>query len=161
LSWTQNGFERFEIKKEIIFVTSKMNWTLGAILLAASYVGSAPSARAQQPSLGTFTLPVAAHFGSVVLQPGEYTISAITGTSMIRVAGEGGIATILAASIDTQAGREHGRITLANVNGTLALQRFDSGVTGKRFDFDVAKLPGKDSERLSASQRSAFEIAVK
>jgi hypothetical protein len=156
--WTQNRFERFEIKKEIIFVITKMSWTLSAILLAASYVGTA---QAQQASLGTFTLPVAAHFGSVVLQPGEYRISALTGTSFIRVAGEGGIATILATSIDPQAGRDHGKLTLANVNGTFALQRFESGVTGTRFDFDIAKLRGKDSERLSASQRSAFEIAVK
>ena len=140
---------------------TKMSWTLSAILLAASYVGTAPTAQAQQASLGTFTLPVAAHFGSVVLQPGEYRISALAGTSFIRVAGEGGIATILATSIDPQAGRDHGKLTLANVNGTFALQRFESGVTGTRFDFDIAKLRGKDSERLSASQRSAFEIAVK
>ena len=139
----------------------KMNWTLSAIMIAGLCVVSAPRAQAQQATLGTFTLPVAAHFGGVVLQPGDYTVSTLPGTNVIRIRGERGIATILASSIDDQAGFKHGSITLATGSGTFVLERFESSVLGRRFDFDTTRVLGKHSERASAGQGNAFEIAVK
>ncbi len=137
----------------------KINWTLSAALLAVSCAVTAPEARAQEAYHGTFTLPVAAHFGSVVLQPGEYTVSALRGTNFIRIRGDRGIATILPSSVDHQAAMSKSEITLENVNGAFALKRFDSGTLGSRFDFVVAKNVGRDSERASVG--SALQIAVK
>jgi hypothetical protein len=139
----------------------KINWTLSAALLAVSCAVTAPQARAQQAYHGAFTLPVAAHFGSVVLQPGEYSISTLERTRAIRVTGDGGTATILASSIDTEAAFGKGRITLENVNGAFALKRFDSGALGRRFDFVIAKTVGKDRERGNVAQGNVLEIATK
>jgi len=136
-----------------------LKWTLSAVF-AMSFVAAAPKAQAQQSRLATFTLPAQADFGGVTLPPGEYTISRVTATGIVRVAGEGGMATILAASIDSQAEVGSSKIILESVNGVLALKRFDSGILGTRFDFEVAKMVGRNHERAGVAPRSTVEIAA-
>jgi hypothetical protein len=139
----------------------KMNWTLSAILAAGSYVMTAPRAQAQQPYHATFTLPVAAHFGGAILEPGEYTVAALEGTSAIRITGSSGTVTILASSIDNEAGSDRGKITLKSVNGAFALTRLDAGTAGRRFDFVLPKNLRMNPERAAIGQTSALEIGLK
>jgi len=138
----------------------KMNWTKSTILLAGSFM---TMAHAQPPYRGTFTLPVEAHFGSVVLQPGEYSILQVAGTDAIRVRGDGGTATILPSAVGARTESEHGTITLANVNGTFVFTRFECGTLGSSFEFRVPKGLNKSSERASLAQptAAALEIGVK
>jgi hypothetical protein len=141
---------------------SKMSWTLSTILGIASFVVAAPQARAQRLDLGNFKLPVEAHFGNVVLQPGEYNISRVEGMSAIRIKGERGTATILATSVDSEPEFDRSRMTLVNINGAFALSRFDSGTLGRRYDFKLDKKAlGKNSERASAGHQAGIELGVK
>ncbi len=136
----------------------KVNWTLSAILMAVPF-----SAFAQQPYHGTFRLPVEAHFGSVVLQPGEYTVSTVevpTGVKAVRFAGAHATATILAASVDPHSGAERGKLTLSNINGVYALTRLETGLMGKSFDFEVAKDIRNNVER-AATPSDKLQVAMK
>jgi hypothetical protein len=138
----------------------KTNWTLSAMLLAASCIAIAPQARAQEPFLASFKLPMAAHFGNTVLQPGDYKIYRIAGMSAIRVTGEGSIATIMASSVDSHVDLEKSRLTLINVDGTFSLKRFDSGSAGSRFDFVPTKDHSRNSERASVTPSKTVDIAL-
>jgi hypothetical protein len=141
---------------------SKMNWTLSAILGLASLVAVAPQASAQPTNLGTFKLPVAAQFGDRVLQPGEYTVTRVEGMSAIRVRGEGGTATVMANSVDSEPTFDRSKMTLASINGTFALTRFDSGALGRRYDFvPNKKALSRNSERASIGHQSDLEIGLK
>jgi hypothetical protein len=140
---------------------SKMNWTLSTLLGVASFVVATPQASAQQLQLGTFKLPVAAHFGDVVLQPGEYTITK-DGMSAIRIRGEGGTVTMLANSIDSALDFRQSKMTLLNFNGAYALTRFESEIQGRRYDFVPDKnFVRKNSERASAGHQTDLEVGIK
>jgi hypothetical protein len=138
---------------------SKTSWTLSTLFGVALFVVAAPQAHAQQLQLGTFKLPVEAYFGDTVLQPGEYTISRVQGLSVIQIRGDAGTATILANSVDSEPQFDRGKMTLAAVNGTFALTRFDSGLLGRRYDFRPSKKSfGKNSERASVGHPATLEI---
>ncbi|HLW77113.1 MAG TPA: hypothetical protein VKS01_09000 [Bryobacteraceae bacterium] len=136
---------------------SKIHWTMSAVLFAAACVVTAPQARAE--TLGTFTLPVKAHFGGAVLPPGDYTVARVDGMSALRVTGPGGTATMLASSAGPEMDRENSKLTLVNVNGVFTLERFDSGALGMRFDFAVPRV--QNVERASSGQPSSLEVALK
>ncbi len=141
----------------------RMNWTLSTILLAGSFGVIMPQANAQQSYHATFTLPVQARFGGVVLQPGEYTISTHevpSGTNTVRITGDRGTATMIAAAVELEPESGHARLTLANVNGTYAVKRLDAGSVGKAFDFRIPKaLPV--TERAGTVLAGMIEIALK
>src|SRR5215467_4878450 len=125
--WTNHEPERFAFKNgthEETSIMSKLTWTKTAFLAAAACLMTA-SASAQQPYLAKFTLPMEAHFGNSVLHPGEYSIYRVVGMDAIRITGEGGTATVLAASAD-RAAADRSTITLENVGGVFAVKRLDS-----------------------------------
>lgn len=138
----------------------KTNWTLSAMLLAASCVAIAPQARAQEPFLASFTLPMEAHFGNKVLEPGDYKIYRIAGMSAIRITGDGGTATVMASSVDSHVDLEKSRLTLINVGGAYSLKRFDSGTAGSRFDFVPAKELRRNAERASVTPSNTVDVAM-
>jgi len=138
---------------------TKMNWTLSAALLAASCLVSTPQAKAQQPSMGKFTLPVEAQFGGKILEPGQYEIYRVVGMNAIRITGEGGTATMLASSVDIHAPSAKGKITLINVGGNYAVRQFDTGLGG-RFEF-VPWKSAKHSERAAMVQPSTLDVPTR
>jgi hypothetical protein len=141
-------------------VMLRMNYALSAILFAGSYVATATQGWAQSYS-GRFTLPVEAHFGKTVLEPGEYTILPVAGGNAIRITGEKRSATILAASIDPRREMTHSRIMLQNVNGAYVFIRYESGTMGKSFDFRIDKSVRRALESAAAPQPGTIEIALK
>lgn len=136
-------------------MTSKINWTLSAVMTAASLLAVAPAARAQQTNLGSFTLPVEARIGGTTLPPGDYKVSRVLGLSGLRIAGEGGMATVLAAAVDMHANCDHSELTFTNVNGVYELKTFESGTLGAKFDFHVKAVSSRDAERWSAAHHGA------
>jgi hypothetical protein len=125
-----------------------MKWTLSAVMLAASFAGTA-SAQSEYYR-GRFTLPVEARFGNVLLQPGNYTVSTLEGARGIRIIGDNGKASLLAAGYDLKPGTEKSRMILVDSNGTYALESFESGVMGKSLRFYVSKKPHSAVERAAA-----------
>lgn len=120
-----------------------MNWTLSAVMLAAGFVGTVSQASAQsQRYKGTFELPFEARFGNVVLQPGNYTVSTLEGAQGIRITGERGNVSILAAGYDLEPVNAKAKMLLVDSNGMYALQSFESGSMGKALRFVVTKPHG-------------------
>jgi hypothetical protein len=130
----------------------KMKWTLTAALLAATV------AVAQSPSYrGTFTLPVEARFGTTVLEPGNYTVSALGNASGIRITGDTKSVSILSAGYDVTREGDKSKITLVSTDDGYALRSFESESMGRAMRFVVAK--GKHAERASAKQ-TTIEVGL-
>jgi hypothetical protein len=118
----------------------RIQYALGAALLAAALGLAAPQAKAQQSYKGTFHLPFETYWAGTVLEPGEYTVTLEGGpVSLLKVHGSGVSTTILAGPVDLTEVSAHGRMTLVNVDGTYALRQFDAGMAGKSFSFAVPK----------------------
>jgi hypothetical protein len=136
-----------------------MKWTMTAAMLAAAISGTATQASAQSEHYrGSFTLPFEARFGSVVLQPGNYSVSTLEGAKGIRITGDGGHAAILAAGYDLQPGTAKARMIMVESNGVLTLESFESGAMGKSLHFVVPKARG-GVERASAV-RQTVEVGL-
>jgi hypothetical protein len=135
-----------------------MKWTLSVVMLAAAFAGTASQASAQsQRYRGAFKLPFEARFGNVVLQPGSYTVSTLEGARGIRIAGDNGNVSILAAGYDLEPGNEKARMIMVDEGGMYALQSFESRATGVALRFLVVKSP-RAIERASA--KPAVEVGL-
>jgi hypothetical protein len=136
-----------------------MKWTLGAVILAAAFAGTASQASAQTPGYrGTFKLPFEARFGKVVLEPGTYKIATIDGATGIRITGENRSFAILAAGSDLKPATEKAKLILVDSNGMYALQSFESGSMGAALDFLVVKTPRGAVER--AAVKPTIEVGL-
>jgi hypothetical protein len=135
-----------------------MKLTLSAVMLAAAFAGTSSLAVAQaQNYRGTFELQVEARFGKIVLPPGSYTVSTIEGAKGLRITGEKGNASLLAAGYDLRPGTEKARMILVDAGGMYTLQSFESGAMGKSLHFYVGKNP-RGTER--AASRPAIEVGL-
>jgi hypothetical protein len=136
-----------------------MNLALSAVMLAAAFAGTAPKASAQsQHYRGTFKLPVEARFGNVVLQPGNYTVSTMAGAKGLRITGDKGNVSILAAGSDIKTGTGNAKLILVDSDGVYALQSFESGALGHSLHFLVGKNPRGTVERAAA--KPAIEVGL-
>jgi hypothetical protein len=113
---------------------------------------AAKPASAQQ---ATFHLPFVAHWGSMVLEPGDYKLSASVEWSAINLIelsrhGHSGRA-MLPQSIDLPPGHlDRSSLELVNVNGAYFVRRYKSALTGQVFTFAVPKAT-PETEMASAS----------
>jgi hypothetical protein len=127
---------------------------LGLAALAAGLGLTATPASAQQ---ATFHLPFVAHWGTTVLEPGDYKLSASgewSGIYMIQVFQQGHSSRILPQSIDLPHGHlDRSSLELVNVNGAYFVRRYQSALTGQVFTFSVPKA-APETEMASAAVRA-------
>ena len=136
-----------------------MNWALSAAMLAGAFAGTAPLANAQSDHYrGSFQLPFEARFGNVVLQPGSYSVSTLEGAKGIRITGEKGNVSILAAGYNLEPGTAGARMIMADSGGTYALETFESGAMGKALHFVVGKNRRGPVERAAA--KTTIEVGL-
>jgi hypothetical protein len=113
---------------------------------------SASQAKAQQ---ATFRLPVEVHWGSAVLEPGEYRLSAPQATSTrIRVFylhGHGTTRTALTATTATDPDLQSSYLQLVHVGDTYFVHEYVSAATGQRFIFAVPKTVQQEA-KVTAQQ---------
>ena len=138
---------------------SMMKWTLSGVMLAAAFAGIAPSADAQTPQYrGSFKLPFEARFGNVVLPAGSYTVSTLDGAKGIRIRGENGNVSLLAAASDAKPETERARLILVDSGGMYALRSFESGSMGVELQFLVVKHAHGAVER--AALKPTIEVGL-
>ena len=136
-----------------------MKWALSAMMLAAAFAGTVRQANAQTVHYrGTFELQFEARFGNVVLQPGSYTVSTLEGAQGIRITGEKGNVSVLAAGYELEPGTSKARMLMVESNGIYTLQSFESGAMGKALHFIVPKNSQGAVERASA--KSTIEVGM-
>jgi hypothetical protein len=91
---------------------------------------------------GTFTLPVVAHVGNVTLNPGDYRIitpEATAGVNVVYVYGNGKLQATLPLGVTTQAEPAHSYLELVDIGGTYFVRKYNAGVAGRAFTFDIPK----------------------
>ena len=133
------------------------NRALSASLFAIALGAAASRANAQQ---GTFTLPVEARCGNVLLQPGKYTISAQPSASwpqVIRISGRGKVVSILPAIEGTQPAPERSHLRIVTIGETRFIREFTSSSTGKTFTFVV---PTATREEAVESKTEETDLSV-
>jgi hypothetical protein len=132
------------------------NRLFGAATLAFALTLAVSHASANE---ATFKLPVSAHFGNAMLQPGEYrmTISSpVTSINVIYLYGGGKVQATLPALTDTQELSDRSYLQLANVGGTYFVTKYISGVNGKTYTFDIPKA----ARRQTVASTPATTVAV-
>lgn len=111
---------------------------------------------------GSFHLPVEAHWGRVVLEPGDYTIiqpGASLDQTTLRLVGQGKI--VFESPLITEFRRysDSSYLTLTKVDEQYFVTEYKSGVTGKTFTFNMPK----ETRRQVASRgmEQGLALAVK
>jgi hypothetical protein len=119
---------------------SRSNRILSLAAIAVGLGLTATRASAQQ---ATFHLPFAAHWGSTVLESGDYKVSASAGGSgnhLIYVSQPGRSKVVLPEATEIQQRHLDGSsLELVNVNGAYFVRRYRSELTGQVFTFAVPK----------------------
>ncbi len=125
--------------------------SFGLLALAVALVVSAAPANAQQIYKATFTLPFEAQWGTVVVEPGEYslTVEQVFAQKLIRLHGPGEVAVLIGPSTPEPIG-ENGRLTFVNHNGVLTLKKLDAAAIGQSFNFPLYKAKGERATRTDA-----------
>jgi hypothetical protein len=120
---------------------SRSNRILGLAALAVGLGLTAQRASAQEAT--TFHLPFAAHWGPMVLESGDYKLSAPSGQAgnhLIYISEPGHSKMVLAQSTETQPRHfDRSSLELVNINGTYFVRRYRSALTGQVFTFAVPK----------------------
>jgi hypothetical protein len=129
----------------------KSSRILGLAALAAGLGLAATPASAQQ---ATFHLPFVAHWGSTVLESGDYKLAALvepSGVQLIHVSQYGHSMRMLPQSTEIQqAHLDRSSLELVNVNGAYFVKRYKSAITGQVFTFPVPKSASETEMASSA-----------
>lgn len=137
----------------------RSNRILSLAALAAGLGLTATRASAQQ---ATFHLPFAAHWGPIVLESGDYKLSASVGGSgnhLIYVSQPGHSKMVLAEAAEIQPRRlDRDSLELVNVNGAYFVRRYRSAITGQVFTFAVPK--ASSETELASTVVTAVPVAT-
>ncbi len=105
---------------------------------------------------GTFHLPVAAHWGSVTLQPGDYFVTLpdlSLGERTFRVTGDGKTILEMPIAIDLQKESKTSQLELWQIEGNYFVRGFSSAAAGETFTFSVPKRhPTEEVAKLRISR---------
>ena len=133
---------------------SRSSCILSLAAIAGGLGLTATRANAQQAA---FHLPVAAHWGSIVLESGDYKLSASIGGSgnhLIYISQPGQGKVVLPEATEIPRRKLDGSsLELVNVNGAYFVRRYRSAVTGQVFTFAVPKAT-PETETASAAVTS-------
>jgi hypothetical protein len=143
-------------QEEIIMHTS-----IRHLITVASLSALASAAIMQGAQQCTFHLPVAAHWGKVLLQPGDYSLSrasSIVDQAIFRVDGAGTTAFEIPLLAEEQSPSDRSYLKLSAVGGDYFVREFSSGITGKTFEFSV---PKEVRRKLASSTDAGLALAVK
>lgn len=124
----------------------------------AAYLGlAATSASAQQ---ATFTLPVEAHWGRIVLEPGDYKVRFPDATRqrILSVTGNGKTVNILLQGSETQHEGEKAHLLLVEVDGQERVASITAADGEKAFTF---ALPKGEKSRRGLSSHAKIQVPVK
>ena len=134
-----------------------MKWTMSAVMLAAALATTA-SAQTAERYRGSFTLPFEARFGTVVLEPGNYTVTTLEGAKGLRISGDHRNVVILAAGSDVKKETDKAKLIMVDAGGMYTLRSFDSGAMGKELHFLVTK--NKNGTERAAAVKPTVEVGM-
>jgi len=120
-------------------LNSRMKRVANLIALAATFFFSAFAAHAER---ATFRLAHEVHWGSLILQPGDYAINIPLARSWpqeISLTLNGKTLYLLPVTESGGGNLDHSYLLLIAVRNTYFVSQYNSGPTGKQFTFRVPK----------------------
>ncbi len=111
-----------------------------------------------------FNLPVEAHWGSAVLEPGDYTVSlpqADSAAHIFHLFGDGHGSMVMPTTTEPKPITNHSYLELVKVDGTYYVREYKSGHTGKTFIFGVPKGTRESTFASAATTTIAAEEGTK
>ena|SRR5579875_1603949 len=128
------------IDQRRVFVSFNRKPVVSSALLAVAFCFAASRADAQK---GIFDLPVEVHWGSTVLEPGEYTVDVPVSQPwphQIYLIHNGKLLSIVLPEIENSGLQfDSSWLHLVSVHGAYYVEKYDSAATGKEFTFWVPK----------------------
>jgi hypothetical protein len=132
-------------------VIFKLKWIMNASVIAMAIYCGVPSAEAEQIS---FDLAVEAHWGTIILQPGHYSLevpSAASWPQRICVTQNGKRHCISPLVEEVAEESQRSYLRLVTVGSEYFVREYDSGPTGKRFTFRVPKATSDEADATRSS----------
>ncbi len=129
-------------------------------LIVAFVIGIGLTAMPSNAQQGTFNLPVQAHWGNAVLQPGEHTVKIPLPMGQTLVYLGGGGATQIAMPLTTESVDNPGRtyIRLSRINGEYYVDEYQSA-SGKKFFFHKPKANRGANSGAEESESTLVSVA--
>jgi len=108
---------------------------------------------------GTFNLPVQAHWGNAVLQPGEHTVQVPLplGQTIVYLRGGGTAQMAVPLTTENTGGADRSFLHLSKVNGEYYVDEYQSGV--KRFIFARPKATRSTSSGAEDTEATLISVA--
>lgn len=138
-----------------------MNVLLGRIISLTALAAFASTGVMQAAEQATFHLPVTAHWGMAVLQPGDYKLSLPSpglGKTLLRVESTGNSVFELPLVVDVQSTSNSSYLQLREIDGNYYVTAFSSGESGKKYEFSAPKT--RQKEQLAKSGDSSVSVSV-
>jgi hypothetical protein len=136
-----------------------MNILVGRILNLAALAAFASTGLMQGAQQATFHLPVTAHWGRAVLEPGDYKMSLpapYPGENQFLVRGARHSAFELPMLTDIKKPSRSSSLQLVKINGNYFVRQVSIGSTGKTFTFSVPKTSHRQEVETSENRTLAI-----
>lgn len=110
---------------------------------------------------GTFNLPVQAHWGNAVLQPGEHTLQVPLplGQTIVYLRGGGAAQMAIPLTTENTADSNRSYLHLSKVGGEYYVDAYQSGVSGRRFIFAKPKATRSASSGAEGTEATLVSVA--
>jgi hypothetical protein len=127
---------------------------------SALIIGVGLTALTLNAQQGEFHLPVQAHWGPAVLQPGEHTVRVpySMGQTLVSLSSNGDtqMAMPMTAELIPQSNRNY--LRLVKVNGQYYVDFYQSGMTGKRYIFPKPKAAQNGKSGAEESEATLIRV---
>jgi hypothetical protein len=133
--------------------------SVSILAVAAGLTASQANAQALK---GTFNLPFEAHWGTAVLQPGEYRMSIARQPStlpVIYLTSQGKTVMVLVGSSRAIPESERSYLRIENIGQAHVIREFNSGVTGNQLIFLVPKSVKNEVAIASNTEDTTIPVA--
>jgi hypothetical protein len=138
-----------------------MNTSIGRVISFAAVAAFASAGIMQGAQKATFHLPIAAHWGEVLLQPGDYSMylpELSTGDTKLLVRGEGKTAFENPIVATTQTVSTTSYLKLREVAGNYFVREVKLGPSGHAFTFSIPKTGHR--EQMAMGSGKSLTVAV-
>jgi hypothetical protein len=136
------------------------NCAFGISLFALAVSLTASQANAQSLR-GAFNLPFEAHWGTATLEPGQYTLSLPTQSTLspvMYVTGQGKTVMILIGNTGGTTESERSYLRIENIGQAHVVRQLSVGVSGKLFTFSVPRSVRNEASLASNMPDSTLPV---
>jgi hypothetical protein len=138
-----------------------MNISIGRVISLAAVAALAGTGLVQGAGKTTFHLPVAAHWGRVLLEPGDYKMylpEPSTGREQFLIKGADKAVFEAPIVATTQKVSDSSYLKLREVDGNYFVREFSFGPSGESFTFPIPK--GSHRQQMAIRGEKNLAVAV-